>query len=261
MIVGRRLHSANWPFSLSDDAEAGAHHTLLLFPAPDAVDLQSWYEAVGDQEGAECAAPVCIEDALARSIKGLNIEHNGNDENVQYSGTVEHLVEDNKLKCPVIGEFAGTGLNEWQTADYRITLVVLDGTWEHAQEMFKASLPFLSNFVTQVCLPFDLGSEGHGMGESDLIIRKEPFGGCVSTMEAVARALAVLEPDGHILEDKLMNVLRKMVSLQALHFSSPKIRPKLKKKSKIWNESNREIQQSTVCADTPGFRQCQVHGN
>lgn len=139
--------------------------------------------------------------------------------------------------------------------------MVLDGTWEHAQEMFKASLPFLSNFVTQVCLPFDLGSEGHGMGESDLIIRKEPFGGCVSTMEAVARALAVLEPDGHILEDKLMNVLRKMVSLQALHFSSPKIRPKLKKKSKIWNESNREIQQSTVCADTPGFRQCQVHGN
>ena len=113
-----------------------------------------------------------------------------------------------------------------------ITLVVLDGTWEHAQEMVKASLPFLSNFVTQVCLPFDMRSEGYGVGESDLIIRKEPFGGCVSTMEAVARALAILEPHGHIVESKLMDVLRKMVSLQASHFSSPKIRPKLKKKSK-----------------------------
>lgn len=118
-------------------------------------------------------------------------------------------------------------------SDDRITtLVVLDGTWEHAQEMVKASLPFLAHFVTQVCLPFDIHADGHGMGESDLIIRKEPFGGCVSTMEAVARALAILEPEGHLLETKLMQVLRKMVSLQASHFGSPKIRPKLKKKSK-----------------------------
>jgi DTW domain-containing protein YfiP len=116
--------------------------------------------------------------------------------------------------------------------DMEMTLVVVDGTWEHAQEMVKASLPFLSNFVTQVCLPFDVRSEGYGVGESDLITRKEPFGGCVSTMEAVARALAILEPDGHIVASKLIDVLRKMVALQASHCSSPKVRPKLKKKSK-----------------------------
>lgn len=114
----------------------------------------------------------------------------------------------------------------------QITLVVVDGTWEHAQEMVKASLPFLSQFVVQVCLPFDKHSEGDGMGDSDLIMRKEPFGGCVSTMEAVARSLAFLEADGHIIEEKLMAVLRKMVLLQASHFGLPKIRPKLKKKSK-----------------------------
>ena len=109
----------------------------------------------------------------------------------------------------------------------------MDGTWEHAQEMVKASLPFLSAFVTQVCLPFDVRAEGHGVGESDLIIRKEPYGGCVSTMEAVARALAVLEAaDGEMVERKLMDVLRKMVALQASHFTAPKVRPKLKKKSK-----------------------------
>lgn len=123
-------------------------------------------------------------------------------------------------------------IDKTKARSVQITLVVVDGTWEHAQEMVKASLPFLSQFVVQVCLPFDKHSEGDGMGDSDLIMRKEPFGGCVSTMEAVARSLAFLEADGHIIEEKLMAVLRKMVLLQASHFGLPKIRPKLKKKSK-----------------------------
>lgn len=150
---------------------------------------------------------------------------NDGEQNVRNDPPVEQMSE----------EFSKTGSGErliLRSQVQIITLVVVDGTWEHAQEMVKASLPFLSHFVTQVCLPFDIHSDGHGVGESDLIIRKEPFGGCVSTMEAVARALAILEPDGDLLETKLMEVLRKMVSLQASHFGAPKIRPKLKKKSK-----------------------------
>lgn len=147
-------------------------------------------------------------------MQALKVVRNDSDHNEHNDGEAEELGE-------VI-----------EPKNIQITLVVVDGTWEHAQEMVKASLPFLSNFVIQVCLPFDVRSEGHGVGESDLIIRKEPYGGCVSTMEAVARSLAILEPDGHIVESKLMDVLRIMVSLQASHFSSPKIRPKLKKKSK-----------------------------
>ncbi|KAG0569742.1 hypothetical protein KC19_6G113000 [Ceratodon purpureus] len=203
VVVGRRLHSSNWPFAASDDAG----HTLLLFPGPDATELKLWYEEVTDRE--RVGAVERAEDALPRSMQALKVVRNDSDQN-----------EDN----------GGGGVIK--PKDIQITLVVVDGTWEHAQEMVKASLPFLSKFVTQVCLPFDVRSEGFGVGESDLIIRKEPYGGCVSTMEAVARSLAILEPDGHMVESNLMDVLRKMVSLQALHFSSPKIRPKLKKRSK-----------------------------
>lgn len=157
-------------------------------------------------------------------MQALKLVRNDSDQNEKKIAPAEQMSVSSRSVSEI--------LNAQPTSLHIITLVVLDGTWEHAQEMVKASLPFLSSFVTQVCLPFDIHSDGHGMGESDLIIRKEPFGGCVSTMEAVARALAVLERHGHILETKLMDVLRKMVSLQASHFSSPKIRPKLKKKSK-----------------------------
>lgn len=64
-----------------------------------------------------------------------------------------------------------------------------------------------------MCLLFDFGLEGYGMGEFDLIIRKELFGGCVSIMEVVVCVFVVFEFDGYIFEDKFMNVLCKMVLL------------------------------------------------
>lgn len=172
VVVGRRLHSENWPFP-SLPTEQG--HTLLLFPGPGATELHTFQETVNHTSPQEVCEAAVSEEAATR------------------------------------------------------TLVVVDGTWEHAQEMVKASMPFLAPFITQVCLPFDIHAHGHGVSESELIIRKEPFGGCVSTMEAVARALAILEPQGHLLEPQLKQVLRKMVLLQASHYDSPKIRPKLQK--------------------------------
>lgn len=156
-------------------------------------------------------------------VRGAHVHTDGQEQSV----TTNSEVVDKGSKVAQKDEIGKT-----EARSVQITLVVVDGTWEHAQEMVKASLPFLSQFVVQVCLPFDKHSEGDGMGDSDLIMRKEPFGGCVSTMEAVARSLAILEADGHIVEEKLMAVLRKMVLLQASYFGLPKIRPKLKKKSK-----------------------------
>lgn len=212
VVVGRRLHSSNWPF---DDALGP---TLLLFPGLHAAELQTWHnEAMAHGE--------CVETIANALPQGSDVMRNDGDQNEHNDAPAEQMNE----------EFLRTGSDEgliFGSQAQIITLVVVDGTWEHAQEMVKASLPFLSHFVTQVCLPFDIHSDGHGVGESDLIIRKEPFGGCVSTMEAVARALAILEPNGDVLETKLMEVLRQMVSLQASHFGAPKIRPKLKKKSK-----------------------------
>lgn len=68
------------------------------------------------------------------------------------------------------------------------------------------------------------------MFDSELILRKEPFRGCVSTMEAAARALRFLEPNGPEIESRLLNVLREMVKFQASHLKPMKPRPKLLKK-------------------------------
>ncbi|KAH7854850.1 hypothetical protein Vadar_018397 [Vaccinium darrowii] len=64
----------------------------------------------------------------------------------------------------------------------KYVLIAFDGTWKHAKEMVQASLPFLSKFAIRVCLEFDIGIEGGNIFDSELILRKEPFSGCMSTM-------------------------------------------------------------------------------
>ncbi|XP_024528619.1 DTW domain-containing protein 2-like [Selaginella moellendorffii] len=101
----------------------------------------------------------------------------------------------------------------------RIVLLIVDATWQHAKEMVSASMEFLRGFAIPVCLPFDKRREGLGMGgNSDLILKKEPYHGCMSSMEAVARALGVLEGEnGGEIERALLSVLHRMVSLQISH--------------------------------------------
>lgn len=112
-----------------------------------------------------------------------------------------------------------------------LVLIVFDGTWKHAKEMLYASLPFLSKFAS--CIYFDCNNEvgGGSIYDSDLILKKEPFKGCMSTMEAVARALGILEPSGSGLQiqAKLLEVLKSMVRLQACYLKPIKPRPKLLK--------------------------------
>ncbi|XP_019708770.1 tRNA-uridine aminocarboxypropyltransferase A isoform X2 [Elaeis guineensis] len=121
-------------------------------------------------------------------------------------------------------------------------LIVFDGTWREAKEMVAASLPFLSRFAVRVSLGCDEGKEGESIFESELLLRKEPFLGCVSTMEAVARALRVLEPDGAgaDIEARLLAVLRAMVGFQAANLKPMKSRPRLQKKKEIKKKSYEE---------------------
>lgn len=79
----------------------------------------------------------------------------------------------------------------------------------------SASEEFLNEFATRVCLNVDESASGGSIYDSELIYWKEPFSGCVSTMEAVARALCVLEPNGLETEEMLIGVLREMVRSQA----------------------------------------------
>lgn len=124
-------------------------------------------------------------------------------------------------------------------------LIAFDATWKHAKEMVKASEDFLSKFAIRVCLGMeDEKSSGGSIYDSELILRKEPFAGCVSTMEAVARALRVLEPNGLEIEAKLIGILREMVKLQAGFLKPTKPRPKLlKEKKKLKEEENSESSQ------------------
>ncbi|KAG5055123.1 hypothetical protein JHK85_007633 [Glycine max] len=111
-----------------------------------------------------------------------------------------------------------------------LVLIAFDATWQHAREMVSASEEFLSKFATRVCLGIDESSSGGSIYDSELVLRKEPSAGCVSTMEAVARALRVLEPNGVEIEERLVGVLREMVRLQAGFLKPVKPRPKLLKK-------------------------------
>ncbi|KAK3139299.1 hypothetical protein QOZ80_5AG0380940 [Eleusine coracana subsp. coracana] len=100
--------------------------------------------------------------------------------------------------------------------------------------MHAASLPFLSSFVTPVALPVDCGVDGDSMFESELVVKKEPHKGCMSTMEAVARALPLLEPDGkgEEIEEAMVGVLRAMVEFQAKHLQHRVIKPRVKMRKK-----------------------------
>ncbi|CAK9225851.1 unnamed protein product [Sphagnum troendelagicum] len=218
VIVGRRLHSNSSPLleSLATSAKIAAKSqqqrrrdvALLLFPGPDAVDLGMWFASLQQQGLWGIMAP--------EAERGI-------------PAPAAHVPQENEEQVLVLMLQASE--KSWQAPRTQITLIVLDGTWEHAKEMVKASFPYLSEFAIQVCLPYDANREGDGMGDSDFIMRKEPFGGCVSTMQAVAQALSILEVDGPRIEETLMAVLRKMVLLQASHCHCPKIRPKLKKKN------------------------------
>ena len=127
------------------------------------------------------------------------------------------------------------------------TLLLIDGTWRQAKEMHAASLPFLSSLgVIPVALPVDSGVDGDSMFESELVVKKEPHKGCMSTMEAVARALRLLEPEGkgEEIEEAMLGVLRAMVAFQAEHLQNRTVKPRVKMRKK--KELKREDQQSNA---------------
>jgi DTW domain-containing protein YfiP len=122
-----------------------------------------------------------------------------------------------------------------------LVLIAFDAMWKHAKEMVKANEDFLSKFAIRVCVGMeDEKSSGGSIYDSELILRKEPFGGYVSTMEAVARALRVLEPNGVEIEASLIRILREMVRLEAGFLKPVKSRPKLLKKKKLKEVENSE---------------------
>jgi DTW domain-containing protein len=84
-----------------------------------------------------------------------------------------------------------------------ITLVVLDGTWSQARKLLRlnpaiAALPRIAFSPPK---------------PSAYVIRREPADFCVSTIEALAQVLAVLEPEGGAFE-RLLDPFHAMVERQ-----------------------------------------------
>lgn len=110
--------------------------------------------------------------------------------------------------------------------------------------MVSASLPFLSAFASHVTIgECDERVDGPSSYESELAVRKEPFKGCVSTMEAVARALRVLEVDQRVgveVEETLIGVLKAMVGFQTRHLKPRKARIKVQRKKEMTKEKSHQ---------------------
>lgn len=92
--------------------------------------------------------------------------------------------------------------------DQAITLVVLDGTWWQARKLLKSN-PLLE------ALPQVAFTPGHA---SEYRIRRQPAAFCVSTIEALAEVLPLLEPEGASF-DRLLDPFHAMVAGQE-HFAT-----------------------------------------
>lgn len=117
------------------------------------------------------------------------------------------------------------------------------------KEMHAGSQPFLSSpGVVPSALPVDSCADGDSMFESDLVVRKEPRKGCVSTMEAVARALRLLEPEGKgaMVEETMLGVLRAMVAFQTEHLQHRTVKPRVKLRKKKELKREEEMQRNAV---------------
>jgi len=101
--------------------------------------------------------------------------------------------------------------------------------------MRTASGPFLASLgVLPVALPVDSRVDGDSMFESELVVKKEPRKGCVSTMEAVARVLRLLEPEGkgEEIEEVMLGVIRAMVAFQMEHVQHLTVAPRVNVRKK-----------------------------
>ena len=97
----------------------------------------------------------------------------------------------------------GTVPVEQLPRDRAVTLVVLDGTWSQARKLLKRN-PSIAALPRVAFRP---------LKPSAYVIRREPADFCVSTIEALAEVLTVLEPEGGRFE-RLLDPFHAMVERQ-----------------------------------------------
>lgn len=126
-----------------------------------------------------------------------------------------------------------------------INLVVLDGTWWQARKLLRLN-PAIAG-LPRVAF--------HPRRPSGYLIRKEPAEFCVSTIEALAEVLAVLEPEGERFE-RLLDPFHAMVERQKWFETT--IGARRHRASRRRRSSARETLAARLAADWP--RIVCVHG-
>jgi DTW domain-containing protein YfiP len=92
-------------------------------------------------------------------------------------------------------------ITEYATSERPSVLIVPDGSWRQAHKM-RRRIPGLSE-VPCVTLP--------GLARTSYRLRSENHEGGLATLEAIAHALRILEPEGEAVEAALLRVFRIMV--------------------------------------------------
>ncbi|KAE9333670.1 hypothetical protein PF008_g14328 [Phytophthora fragariae] len=127
------------------------------------------------------------------------------------------------------GEAGGRSVDAAQ----RVLLVVLDGTWKEAKKIARRNRAHWEKAARDwdargarlhyVCLDSDESAADAATAPPKRSIygdlRREPMEGCMSTLEAVASALVLLEPgdSGRRVRDALLRAFKGMVSIQEQH--------------------------------------------
>lgn len=122
-----------------------------------------------------------------------------------------------------------------EQADY--VLVAIDGTWQHAREMFAAMKSRLLDEANATRAQLSIQPPGVEQQEGPMsrhILWLEPYKECITTLEAIARALHVLEG-----EDGRSTFFWMMNFLQVLHRQQAKYDPGIEARSEI--SCNREV--------------------
>ncbi|KAM5300421.1 tRNA-uridine aminocarboxypropyltransferase 2 [Ctenodactylus gundi] len=89
---------------------------------------------------------------------------------------------------------------------YPSTIIIIDGTWSQAKDIFYKNPLF--RLPKQVQLKTHVSSQ--------YVIRMQPTNSCLSTLECAAAALSILEKDNHI-QETLLRPLQALCSFQIQH--------------------------------------------
>ncbi len=121
-------------------------------------------------------------------------------------------------------------LDELDESERPSALVVLDGTWHHARTLFRDH-PWLHDLPRYSLEP---------RSPSRYRIRREPRAGCVSTIEAIAEALSLLEPETAGL-DALLGSFDGMIDAQIEQTRSRRRGRRVERRRREWHAIPRAL--------------------